>query len=514
VDYWSQVLIMRRAYINLACIGAALLGFFLAAPFAFAGTIAADDTIVVDTWGGGSSSLGSITNHFISTSTIGSFIGIIAFDDTSTATSGTPFTVQLYKTSSGLFLNCTSAVFSKDSLGLFNKSDFSPQQAMNSVSTFYRIIGPFFGSACDLSQFSDLQNPSRDYILRVVLPGYVNGGIVFPFDNTTSRWWFNVNDQTGTSTIYQYQNDLLGIATTTSYAFCNIQFSTSTGFLSDLANGFASRQISQTVVRVPANATHIRSLLPINTMTSAVFEYPQENSPAGEGAPGYQGAEGTLKPQVDYDITMVQIKPVTIAAWMSVSRQALQDIGWLSGYASRKMTEDLLNFEDQEILMGANGSNQLNGLVTQATAYTRTDGTWNTIFEYLIDAISQQETLNLPPTGILLHPRDYAQLLRYKTTTGEFDFPGLVFAGDNRATLYFMGLPIYKNNKIPRLTGLVGDWNQAELLVREGITFDVSYEDATNFRQNLVTLRIEERIALADYIPRAFMRINFATILS
>jgi len=282
----------------------------------------------------------------------------------------------------------------------------------------------------------------------------------------------------------------------------------------NLSNGFASRQISQTVVRVPANATHIRSLLPINTMTSAVFEYPQENSPAGEGAPGYQGAEGSTKPQVDYDITMVQIKPVTIAAWMSVSRQALQDIGWLSGYASRKMTEDLLNFEDQEILMGANGSNQLNGLVTQATAYTRTDGTWNTIFEYLIDAISQQEALNLPPTGILLHPRDYAQLLRYKTSTGEFDFPGLVFAGDNRATLYFMGLPIYKNNKIPRLTGLVGDWNQAELLVREGITFDVSYEDATNFRQNLVTLRIEERIALADYIPRAFLKINFATILS
>ena len=282
----------------------------------------------------------------------------------------------------------------------------------------------------------------------------------------------------------------------------------------NLSNGYASRQISDTVVRVPANATHIRTLLPINTMTSAVFEYPQENTPAGEGSPGYQGSESTLKPQVDYDVTMVQIKPVTIAAWMSVSRQALQDISWLSGYASRKMTEDLLNFEDQEILMGANGSNQLNGLIPQATAYVRTDGTWNTIFEYLIDAISQQETINLPPTGILLHPRDYAQLLRYKTSTGEFDFPGLVFAGDNRATLYFMGLPIYKNNKIPRLTGLVGDWNQAELLVREGITFDVSYEDSTNFRQNLVTLRIEERIALADYIPRAFTKINFATILS
>lgn len=282
----------------------------------------------------------------------------------------------------------------------------------------------------------------------------------------------------------------------------------------NLSNGYASRQISDTVVRIPANATHIRTLLPINTMTSAVFEYPQANSPAGEGAPGYQGSEGTTKPQVDYDVTMVQIKPVTIAAWMSVSRQALQDISWLSGYASRKMTEDLLSFEDGEILMGDNGSNHLNGIVTQATSYTRTDSTWNTIFDYLIDAISQQETLNLPPTGILLHPRDYAQLLRYKTSTGEFDFPGLVFAGDNRATLFFMGLPIYKNNKIPRLTGLVGDWNQAELLVREGITFDVSYEDATNFRQNLVTLRIEERIALADYIPAAFMKINFATILS
>lgn len=277
-------------------------------------------------------------------------------------------------------------------------------------------------------------------------------------------------------------------------------------------DGYANRQISQTVVRTPQNRTHIRELLNINTLNSAVLEYPQEISQ--EGAPGYQGAEGTTKPQVDYDLQMVLVKPVTIAAWMSVSKQALQDISWLAGYASRRMTEDLLTFEDQQLLYGNNSTNQLNGIITQATTYTRTDATYTTIFEFLVDAIAQQETLNYYVNGIVLHPRDYAQLLRYKTTTGEFDFPGLVFGGDNRNTLLFMGIPIYKNNRIDRLTALVGEWDYAELLVREGITFDISYEDSTNFRQNLVTLRIEERIALPVYRPAAFMKINLATILS
>lgn len=280
----------------------------------------------------------------------------------------------------------------------------------------------------------------------------------------------------------------------------------------NLIDGYANRQISQTVVRTPQNRTHIRQLLNINTMNAAILEYPQETG--GEGTPGYQLNEGDAKPQVDYDLQMVPVKAATIAAWMRVSRQSLQDINWLSGYASRRMTEDLLSFEDTQILYGAGGTNQLSGIIPTATAFTKTEAGYATLFEFLVDMVAQQETLNYYTNGILLHPRDYARLLIYKTSTGEFNFPGLVFGGDNRATLMFMGIPIYKSNRIARLTALIGEWDYAELLVREGINFDISYEDANNFTTNLVTLRIEERVALAKYRPAAWMKANLATIYS
>jgi len=280
----------------------------------------------------------------------------------------------------------------------------------------------------------------------------------------------------------------------------------------NLTNGYASRDISQDVVLTPQNKTHIRQLLPKGTLGNAIFSYPRENG--GEGGVGYQQNEGDIKPQIDYDLTMVNIVPAQLAVWMKVSRQSLADISWLSGYASRRMTEDLLNYEDTQILYGDATNNRLDGIIPTATAYVKTEATYVTLFEYLVDMVAQQETLNYNTNGILLHPRDYARLLVYKTTTGEFDFPGLVFGGADRSLLTFMGIPIYKSNRIARLTALVGQWDYAELLIREGISFDISYEDTDNFVRNLVTLRIEERVALAKYQTAAFMKANLATIYS
>lgn len=281
-----------------------------------------------------------------------------------------------------------------------------------------------------------------------------------------------------------------------------------TGNLTDGQGGqaFSDREISQRVISEPDPKIRIRQLLAAATMNASLVEYPQFTG--GEGEPNYQVNEGDTKSKVDYDWIMVPIRPHVIAATTTISRQSLADIGWLSGFVSSQMLKDLLKKEDKELLYGAGGASALHGLFPQSTAYVASGADVESIFDVLIDAEAQLEEADYDATGFLLHPRDVSKLLRYKSTTKEYNHPTLVYNGG----LSLNGTPIHKASQVTKGTGMVAEWSNASLLVREGIRFDVSYENGENFEKNLATLRIEERIALAMYRPKGFVSFNFNSI--
>jgi len=283
-----------------------------------------------------------------------------------------------------------------------------------------------------------------------------------------------------------------------------------TGNLTDGTNPvYATRQTIMRPVMLPEPDMRIRALLPSSPMSSALLEYPQDQG--GEGDVGYQVNQGDVKSQVDFDVKMIPVTAKIIAGITRVSRKALNDIPWLASFINNRLSNKLLNFEDAALING-NGSNAIKGIIPSSTSYTPTKGIYSTIFEFLVDAMAQLRLINFRPNGILLNPLDYSDLLLYKTSTGEFNFPGLVFGGMNRDILYFHGVPIFQNAAVPYQSAVVADWNSFELLIREGITFDISYEDADNFQRNLVTLRLEEEIALANYQPNGSKVVDLSLV--
>lgn len=278
-------------------------------------------------------------------------------------------------------------------------------------------------------------------------------------------------------------------------------------------SGTLPTQFSNMLSQLPTRKVHVRLLIPSVPMTDAIYSFPRYA--VGEGSVGIQ-TEGSAKAQTDVDVTYVTASPIVIAHWQRHSEQVLQDIPRLLAFTSGRMVEMLLDKEDDEILNGPGGTNRLNGIITQATAYAPT-GIANTAnadrFSYLINAISQLAQANWTPNGILVNPYAYYELLQIKTTTKEYTAPlaGLTYL-DN--TLRLCGVPLYPSTACATNAFTVGDWSQAEFLVKNAIQVDISRDDSDNFQKNLVTIRVEERCGLAVYQPSAFITGSWTALAS
>jgi HK97 family phage major capsid protein len=111
---------------------------------------------------------------------------------------------------------------------------------------------------------------------------------------------------------------------------------------------------------------------------------------------------------------------------------------------------------------------------------------------------------------VLLNPTDFAAMLTAKGSNGQYVSP-LIF--DNGQPFVY-GLPVFVNSAIAADTILVGNSLMAQPTFREGLNISLSYEDGTNFRDNMVTIRAEERLANVIYRPNAFFTGSISTIIS
>lgn len=74
----------------------------------------------------------------------------------------------------------------------------------------------------------------------------------------------------------------------------------------------------------------------------------------------------------------------TIATWLPITRQAADDLPELTRFISDGLLYALKKEEDEQILAGSNTGQDLNGLITQATAYA---GTYNAASDTKLDRL-------------------------------------------------------------------------------------------------------------------------------
>ncbi|UXC37186.1 phage major capsid protein [Cupriavidus gilardii] len=259
------------------------------------------------------------------------------------------------------------------------------------------------------------------------------------------------------------------------------------------------------VVRGPDRPFTIRDLLMPGRTGSNAIEYVQERGFQNSAAPV---AEGTLKPQSDLSLELKTTTVKTIAHWFRASKQVLADLPLLQSYINGRAIYGLKYVEEDQLLAGDGTGENLLGILPQATAFNdalRKAG--DTPIDTLRRAILQVRVAEYRATGIVLNPVDWAELELQKDSTGAYIWVNVQEGGTQR----MWRLPVVDTNAMPQGEFLVGAFDMgAQVFDREDAAVEVSTEDGDNFRRNMVTIRAEERLALAVYRPESFVHGEFA----
>lgn len=270
------------------------------------------------------------------------------------------------------------------------------------------------------------------------------------------------------------------------------------------ATGAALNYPAQTVSGIVAPLVRrltVRDLLAKGRTNSAAIFFPKENVFTDNSA---VVSEGSLKPESDMTFTSETEAVVTIAHHLRISKQMAADVPALVSYINGRLMYGLKLEEEDQLLNGSGTGGNIEGIYTAATLYANTTSIANeTDVDKIRLAILQAELANAEVNGIVLHPTNWALMELTKDTTGQY-----VFAQpQSSAAPRLWGRTVVSTPAMTSGRFLVGDFAQhAQIFDREDASVAISAEDRDNFVRNLLTILVEERLALAIYRPQAFIK--------
>ena len=253
-------------------------------------------------------------------------------------------------------------------------------------------------------------------------------------------------------------------------------------------------------VQIPQRRLTVRSLLlPGQTISNAI-EYEQEKLFQNRAAPV---AEGDPKPQSELQFEDKTATVRTIAHWMRTAVQILADAPGLRSIIDQRLRYGLALAEEAQLLNGSGVGQNLLGLVTAATAYAAPGSLSATTQVDVVRLMILQVALaEYPANGIVMNPIDMAAIEMSKDAGGNY------IIGNPQGVIQksLWGLPVVETQAVGVDKALVGAFNlAAQIFDRQDATVDVSTEDGDNFTRNKVTIRAEERLAMAIYRPQAIV---------
>lgn len=252
------------------------------------------------------------------------------------------------------------------------------------------------------------------------------------------------------------------------------------------------------IIQQPDMPLLIRDLLMPGRTSAQVVTYFRETGFTNAAA---FVSENVRKPQSDTEFEFAEAPVRTIAHFVKATNQILSDVPALRSYIDFRLRWGVKFVENDALLNGTGAGQTIEGLKPAATAYdTGRNQVGDTRIDTLRRAMTQVSLAYYPVSGFILHPDDWESIELTKTDDGAYVFANpLALAGP---TLW--GRPVIATAAQTAGEFTLGAFNMAaQIFDREDITVEIATENEDDFVNNRVTIRGEERLAMAVHRPEA-----------
>jgi HK97 family phage major capsid protein len=283
---------------------------------------------------------------------------------------------------------------------------------------------------------------------------------------------------------------------------------------SGLAGQLVAPQFLPGIVPLKFQPLTIADLLAQGTTSSSSVSYVIEA--AFQDLTGAVLEKGAI-PQLDLTLTRRQDNVGKIANIAKPTVEMFRDAEQFQAYLQNRMIFGLQRKEEDALLNGSGTAPNVQGILNRtglATAVTTVAGlTAVKIMEGIFNQITALRSVSfVEPDAIVINPTDWQTVRLGKDLQGQY-YAGGPFTGaygnagpSNVANLW--GVKTVITTAVAQGTVLVGGFQECgQIFRRQGITLDMTNSNNNDFETDLITLKAEERLALAVYRPAGFGKV-------
>lgn len=261
-----------------------------------------------------------------------------------------------------------------------------------------------------------------------------------------------------------------------------------------------SDRLQNLIVMTPERRVRLLDVITIGDTDSDTVEWTKETTRTHAAA---ETPYGTAAPEASYGYTKQSTTVKRIPHFVPATKGALMDSGQLRTLLETSLVKGVRLRAETQVLNGDGVGENLLGITATAGTGTQALGT-DTRFDCVHKAITNvRVNYQDEPTVIGLHPSDYEDIVLEKDANGNYVHGR---SADEIRTIW--GLTPVVSTLFTAGAPLVGDYSQAVLWMRTGISVAASDSHSDFFLKGLVALLAEMRAAFTVLEPKAFCEIS------
>lgn len=217
-------------------------------------------------------------------------------------------------------------------------------------------------------------------------------------------------------------------------------------------------------------------------------------------------AENTAKPESEDLFSEVAMPIRTVAHFIPVSKQSLDDSNWLMSFLDRRMSHGVNVKLENQIINGDGTGQNFSGWAAAGNS-TATDPLLTGNIYGLANKMKYEIiAADYEPAYFYFNPQDWAKVETTQRGTGDAAYVGASGAinyVNNGLTALLWGLPVVISNAVPVGTMYCKARDADGYASRMGTVIEMFEQDVDNVQKNMVTVRAEARGAALNFAPAA-----------